>query len=89
MCHHWKAKAVERVSDFRYVTSLDLHALHALSELRRARPKHPILLLSNLHDPVTSIENSYSALRNNFLHGDAGLGVRDGYGVCLRLSHLL
>jgi hypothetical protein len=47
----------------------------------RAKPKHPILILSNLYDPVTSIENAYEILSNSFSRGDAGLGIRDGYGV--------
>lgn len=47
----------------------------------RARPRHPILLLSNVHDPVTSIQNSYLTIANSFVKGDAGLGIRSGYGV--------
>lgn len=49
----------------------------------RAHPKHPILLLSNVHDPVTSIENSHLTIANSFAKGDAGLGIRGGYGVRL------
>ncbi|KAF7972928.1 hypothetical protein HWV62_16588 [Athelia sp. TMB] len=46
-----------------------------------AKPKHPVLILSNEYDPVTSIENAYRMLENTFAKGDAGLGIREGYGV--------
>ncbi|KAF7970893.1 hypothetical protein HWV62_22646 [Athelia sp. TMB] len=62
-CHHWKARAVERITNF------------------SAKPKHPVLILSNEYDPVTSIENAYRMLENTFAKGDAGLGIREGYGV--------
>jgi len=48
----------------------------------RVRPKHPILLLSNVYDPITPIENGFETLRTSFSKGDAGLGIRDGYGHC-------
>lgn len=54
----------------------------------RARPKHPILLLSNVHDPITSIENSHLTIANSFAKGDAGLGIRSGYGVRFNPTHL-
>jgi hypothetical protein len=47
----------------------------------RVKPKHPVLILSNVYDPVTSIENGIEVLHKSFSKGDAGLGIRDGYGV--------
>ncbi|KZP14811.1 hypothetical protein FIBSPDRAFT_101299 [Athelia psychrophila] len=63
-CHHWRTRAVERVTHF------------------SVKPKHPVLILSNQYDPVTSIENGYRILKNIFAEGDAGLGIREGYGHC-------
>lgn len=48
----------------------------------RVKPKHPVLILSNMNDPITPLENGRQALENSFEKGDAGLGVRDGYGHC-------
>ena len=47
----------------------------------RVKPKHPVLLLSNVYDPITPLENGVETLRKSFPKGDAGLGIRDGYGV--------
>ncbi|KZP14819.1 hypothetical protein FIBSPDRAFT_796394 [Athelia psychrophila] len=63
-CHHWKTRAVERVTHF------------------SVKPKHPVLILSNEYDSVTSIANAYKILENTFAKGDAGLGIREGYGHC-------
>ncbi|KII86940.1 hypothetical protein PLICRDRAFT_274828 [Plicaturopsis crispa FD-325 SS-3] len=46
------------------------------------KPKHPVLLLSNINDPITPIENGIEILQKSFEHGHAGLGIRAGYGHC-------
>ncbi|KZP19422.1 hypothetical protein FIBSPDRAFT_567283 [Athelia psychrophila] len=47
-----------------------------------AKQKHPILILSNEYDPVRAIENGHKILEKSLAKGDAGLGIREGYGHC-------
>jgi len=46
----------------------------------KVTPKHPVLLLANEHDPVTSIENAYEIMEHSYPEGAVGLGIRAGYG---------
>jgi hypothetical protein len=60
---------------------IDIEPGSLLTWIVRVKPKHPVLILSNEYDPITPIENGVETLRNSFLKGDAGLGIRAGYGV--------
>ena len=41
----------------------------------RVKPKHPVLLLSNVYNPLTPLENGIEVLQENFPKGDVGLGL--------------
>jgi hypothetical protein len=56
-------------------------SLYASLAVNRAKPKHPILIMSNKHDPMTSLNNALEMFQKGFARGDAGLVVREGFGV--------
>ena len=60
---------------------IDIEPGLLITRIIRVKPKHPVLILSNVYDPITPIENGVETLRNSFSKGDAGLGIRAGYGV--------
>lgn len=39
-----------------------------------------LCLVSNLHDPLTHIDNSHTGLPSHIHHNDRGLDFKNGYG---------